>query len=406
MTFYQRAFRYLWRKKTKTILLFTVLLAVSSMILCSIMILRATQDTKASIQEKTKSKVVMEITGEKSPITDADIQEIETLTNAASINRIASCSVYPSGFAPVTYNDGSAEENRKVMLLAYDDTESDGAFAEQKYRLIDGEHLNASHPQGILINFVLAEMNGIAVGDSMEFYAADGKAAQGIVIGIFQSGSERRQEDMTEAVYRIENQIYIDHALYAGLFNNTSYSKVSVYAHNPEQLAELESRIREILGDKVEITSSDALYQQMKAPLEQIAHVTKLMLVLTLLTAVIVVTLLLCMWMRARRKETAIFISLGEKKGSLYLQATLESLTVFLASVTGAALLGNFAARGLQESLLNTQESGVLLSVGMQVGDIGSLLLIGGLVVLFAVGVSLISTLRANPRDILSNMEG
>ena len=75
MTFYQRAFRYLWRKKTKTILLFTVLLAVSSMILCSIMILRATQDTKASIQEKTKSKVVMEITGEKSPITDATFKK-------------------------------------------------------------------------------------------------------------------------------------------------------------------------------------------------------------------------------------------------------------------------------------------------------------------------------------------
>lgn len=57
MAFYQLAFRYLKRKKSKTILLFFVLLIVSSMILSTNMILRATADSKAAIGEKQKQKL-------------------------------------------------------------------------------------------------------------------------------------------------------------------------------------------------------------------------------------------------------------------------------------------------------------------------------------------------------------
>lgn len=405
MKFYQRAFCYLWRKKTKTILLFTVFLAAGSMIICSILILRASQDANASIQEKTKSKLVMEITDQKTPITDAEIKKIKTLANVASVNKIVSHPAYPSGFEPVTYNGAGSEENKKVTVCAYDDTESDGAFAEQKYRLVAGHHLNNVNSEGILINFMLASQNGIEVGDSLELCSADGKTEKGVVIGIFQSGSERRQDEAVEAVYRVENQIYIDHRLSVRLFGTAGYSKVSVYASDPEQLTELNQQIQEIVGNKVEIINSSALYQKMKAPLLQIARITKLMLALTLLTAVVVITLLLCMWMRGRQKENAVLISLGEKKEILYMQAVLESLTVFIASAAGAAILGNLAAREIKDLLLNAQ-SGVLLHIQVQIGDIGYLLLIGSAVVLFAVGISLFSILWAVPKDILSNMEG
>lgn len=406
MTFYQRAFLYLWRKKTKTILLYMVLLAINCMILCSVMILRATQDGKTSIQEKTKSKIILEITDEKNPVTNTDIQGINALPNIASINRITSNYAYPSGFSLVTGNDKNTDMNQKVKIWAYENTEHDGAFAEQKLRLLHGNHLNASHPEGILINFILAERNGVSVGDNIELGSTHGKTVQGNVIGIFQSGSERRQSKETEAVHRIENQIYMDHELYSQLYGSTGYSKVSVYAHDPLQLAKLKSRIQEVVGDKVELTSSDTLYQRMKAPLEQVARVTTLIIILTLVTAVVVVTLLLCMWMQARRKETAIFISLGEKKGNIYLQAILEAFTVFLVSVTSASFLGNFMGKNLQKSLLDNQESGVLLPLEIEMKDIGFLLFMGGLVVLFAVGVSMISTLRTNPKDIFSDMEG
>ena len=56
MAFYQRAFLYLWRKRGKSMLLLLIFLFVNTMILSTNMILRAAEDTKADMQEKTKSK--------------------------------------------------------------------------------------------------------------------------------------------------------------------------------------------------------------------------------------------------------------------------------------------------------------------------------------------------------------
>lgn len=83
-----------------------------------------------------------------------------------------------------------------------------------------------------------------------------------------------------------------------------------------------------ILGDKVETTTSDTLYKQMEAPLTQIIRVTKLMLILTLITGTVVVSLLLWMWMRTRQIETAIFISMGKSKSTISLQIFLELLII------------------------------------------------------------------------------
>ena len=87
MRFYQRAFRYLSRKKAKTVLLFLVLIVVNCMILGTTIILRATQEAKISLQEKTKSKVMAEITDRNLPITNVDIEQILKLNKVSFVNR-------------------------------------------------------------------------------------------------------------------------------------------------------------------------------------------------------------------------------------------------------------------------------------------------------------------------------
>lgn len=88
MKFYQLGFRYLQRKKGKTILLLIVLILVNSMILGTSMILRTTNESKQAMQEKTNSKIVAEITSKDSKITENEVNKIETLEDVSSINRI------------------------------------------------------------------------------------------------------------------------------------------------------------------------------------------------------------------------------------------------------------------------------------------------------------------------------
>ena len=71
-----------------------------------------------------------------------------------------------------------------------------------------------------------------------------------------------------QAVNRTENQVFVDHKTSSELFENQGYYKAAVYSSLPEQLGELEAQLGDIFPEKVGITSSDALFQQMKAPLE------------------------------------------------------------------------------------------------------------------------------------------
>ena len=132
----------------------------------------------------------------------------------------------------------------------------------------------------------------------------------------------------------------------------------------------------------------------------------RLMLALTLVTGIVVVSLLLCMWMRTRQKETAIFISIGKSKAAIFLQMFLESFCVFLLSVAGASVLGSFMADILRKVLTRSQTVELSLEVLLQIRDVAHLVGLGGLLVLTAVAISLFPVVKANPKDTLSRMEG
>ena len=406
MRFDQRAFRYLWRKRSKSILLLCILLVISTMILAATMILQTAQTTSSSIQEKTNSKIVLQSLNGKNIINSELIAQIAAFEDVSGINRTASGTAYPVNFSPVTYAESSEPENLTVAVKAYDNTEIDGLFAEEKYRLLEGVPISEEHPQGILINSILAQANGLTIGNQLEFETEDGTSVSGEIIGIFFSGMERKQEDSILSVYRIENQVFVDHSFFEMLFGTPGFSSVSVYTSVPEQMDVLYSDIEQLVGEEINLVESDTLYAQIQAPLQQVIRVTIVMLVLTLITAVIVVSLLLCMWMRTRQKEFAILISLGKSKWDLLSQVITESVTLFLLSVLGAACCTNLLSGKIMQSLFSAEEFSSIMNAHVQGRHLLTLIVVGGFIVLLAVGISIFPTLRTNPRDTLSRMEG
>ncbi len=405
MTFYERAFCYIGRKKSKSFLLFSCFLVIGTMVLCASMILQTAQATSQAIQEKTGSKLVLEdLRGENgiSPETIAGILELDLVSR---INRCAENTAYPVDFSPVITKEGTDELNLSVTLHGYDDTETDGFFAQEKYRLLEGTHISGKQ-NGIIINSILAEMNQLHIGDTITLETSSGKTAKGIIIGIFFSGGERRQDETITAAYRLENQIFVDHGLYESLYGSSGFSSVSVYTSNPELLDQLYVQTEAFIDDTVNITTADALYQQMQAPLKQVIRITTLMLVLITVTAVVVISLLLCMWTRTRMKETAILISMGVSKGNLFLQELTESLSLFLLAAAGSSVVSGLFAGQLMNRLFVSGDLAGMTGTQLKPEDIGILLLLGGGIVLAAVGISVFPILRANPRDTLSRMEG
>ena len=406
MPFYQRGVLYLTRKRAKSILLLMIFLFVNSMILGTNMILHAAQSTEAAMKEKTKAKVVCEMADAGQPVTEEDARGIGNLDAVTSINRMGQQAAYLPELLPVTGNTSTEADNQKVSLLSFDDMETDSPFADQSFRLTEGRLIGPDSRYCAVVNQGFAQANGLKVGDTFSLENEEGKKTTVEIIGEYLAGNETRQEKETLALYRQENQIYIDNTAYLELFGEKGFYKLSAYVSQPELLDSLAGEIQEIVGEKAEVTTSDTLYQQMKAPLTQITRVVSLMRLLAFGTGTAVVSLLLCMWMRSRQKEMAVFLSMGEGKSVIFWQALLESAVVFLIALLGACALGTAASGWMQKLLLATVDTGASLTVTLQAGDIAQLLGIGGTVVGIGVLLSLIPVLRSNPKDILSRMEG
>ncbi len=405
MKFYQLAFRYLCRKKSKTFILLLVLLFINSMILGSYMILHATEDSRITMQEKMGTKAVLEVKGSDRFITENEVGEIRDMDGVISVNRMADSAVYPVNFNPITNSDSEDENNWKVTLLSYDELERDSAFSDLRYRLMKGDMITEGSGKGAVINFALADANGLEIGDEMEVGTETGSVINVKIIGVFVAGSERNQMDTLPAVNRIENQIFIDNESYTGLSDNAGYRKIAVYTKKPDQIDVLVQELKDFLGSRVEITTADILYRQLEVPLNRIVRVMKLMLVFTLAAGVTITSILLCMWMRSRKREIAVFISMGKRKTDILMQVFMETAAVFCLSVFGACVIGSGMA-GIMKELLMKENTAVLLSVSLQAGDIAAMFFAGGCIAVIAVCISLLPILRANPKDILSKMEG
>lgn len=405
MPFYQRAFLYLFRKRTKTALLFLILLLVNSMILGTVMILHAAQTTQISIEKKSKAKAVCEITQDRDRISSQDISAVKQLPHITFLNRQAESPAYLSDFLPITASDSQKPENSQIHLTAYDDLEKDGPFATQNYRLTDGTLIQPQLDSSAVIHETFATVNGISIGDQIHLENEHGKTITVTVCGLFLSGNEHQQNNTLDSLYRIENQIFIDIKSYTTLFNSDQFNQLIVYTDQPGQTEALAEELQELFGEKAEVTSSDVLYQQMKAPLEQIIRITKLMMAFTLLSGTVIVSLILCMWMRSRQREMAVLISLGESKGTIFLQTFLESVMIFLLAAIGSCCLGTLSANVLQ-TILSASEPTLIMTPSLQMKEIATLFAAGSLVILTAVLLSLVPVLTTNPKDILSRMEG
>ena len=220
MRFYQLAFRYLYRKKSKALILLMVLLFINSMILGSYMILRATEDSRSTMQEKMGTKVVLEVKGDNQMITEDEVKAIREMEGVIYVNRLTSGAAYPVDFNPVTSSDSEEENNWKVTLLSYDDLERDSAFSDLRYRLMKGNLITEGSEKGAVVNFRLVEANGLEIGDEIKVGTESGRVTGVKIIGVFVAGSERKQMDTLPAVNRIENQIFLDNESYAALSNH------------------------------------------------------------------------------------------------------------------------------------------------------------------------------------------
>ena len=395
MNFVKRAMCYVRRKSGKSVLLFFLFLVADITILGTLAILDTSSGINDEIRRQTNAKVVIENLEVNRSLTEQDYRK---LLDINSMNRMAKCILYPNGFAPITGADES--EIGQVCLIGFDDMEKDSPFSENVCRLVTGEF--AKDENEIVINQHLAERNQIEIGDELYFISGneDGSAR---VTGFYLTGNERKQTENVLTINRIENQIYTNLS-FAVEMGAERYEKIIAYVNNPEQLSETADLIGNTLGEGIGISTQDTMYQKMKFSIMQIERVTKLVFGLTVMTSIFVVGMLLCMWMRNRKVEIAVFISLGIPKLEVFLQMMTEIVCIYSLSCMMSA--GVFRAIIPFLSELMGGMDGVRMNLVFSMRNVWKVWEIGVIILILITFIVMLPCLTKKIKDTLSEMEG
>ncbi|MCI8638641.1 MAG: ABC transporter permease [Coprococcus sp.] len=403
MNFVKRAWRYICRKRGKTFLLFLIFFVADSMVFGTLSMMESSDAIQKEIEEQSFAKVTIECLDEKG-FSEEDVGKVESLENIGGINRLSQCEVYPNDFAPVA--GGEEEGGGKIRLLGFDDLEKDSPFEEGRCRIVNGDFIK-SEKQAVISRF-LAEMNGLEIGDPITFMDESGGERTVEIAGFFQTGSEREQTDKVDTVNRMENQVYVNTNLIKDI-QGENYRKFAAYVKEPKRLEETEEKIQELFEERADVGTLDTVYQQIKFSLSQTERIARLVFYLTIFTAVFITGLLLCMWMRGRKTEIAVFISLGISRMEILFQTVLETIVVYSA--------GCMISAGISAGVMNlpvVREAGILPEGAKAAGiafsfSAGRMLLVwgvGSVVIVFLAAMAIAPCFRKNIKEILSEMEG
>lgn len=394
------AWRALTRKGGKTALLALVLFLAGTLILATTVVIDATAQAEAALAAQTQAKLVCEGTSAADPLTAQDAVALATLDGVSSVNRHLEAALTPDGFAPVTQSTSAAAENRQLRLIGYDDLTQDGPFADGSYTLSAGSLSLAA--EDVLMSEVLAAQNGLALGDAVVLTDAAGTRHTLRIAGLFHAGNEDAQDADTLACARLENQLLAPADAVAACSGGQLLS-LSVYVQTPAQLEALAAKVGGLLGTRAAVTSAAGLYQQLTAPLMQLANVVQLMRFLAAGAAAVIVALLIALWLRGRQQEMAVYLSLGVSKWGLFAQVLVESAFIFLAAAVLAVACVALAARAWGAQL--AQLLGLPLVLQLHAAAVGALLAGEAAVIVLAVSGTMGPLLLRPPKMLLARME-
>ena len=208
-------------------------------------------------------------------------------------------------------------------------------------------------------------------------------------------------------MYRFENLIFANLNWMDEFQEEIGYSGAHFYVVNPYIIEETRVGFAEVLkGSSFETGVLDATFRRMSQPLLQTANIVKMILGVSIAATIAIISLLLSLWGKERKKEAALLLSLGESRVSIIIQRILETFVIYILAIVIAFILSNiltpYVSNGLhlgQFEEMRQKSVSVSLSDDLFVGIVGLVIL-----VISVIG-SCVSVLRLVPRAIFSAID-
>lgn len=419
-----RAILYSARKWKKTLLVFCLLLAITTLVLSGLAIADAQEEQAEEVRGTTGASFTVErnlSTGGWSNGSDGtySTQEFISEDMIQEIASVDGIEGYDASFIlmPFFYDEtGKALPAKVYSFFTYGTINSEYSelFLSGKLEIVEGSHITDDIDNGIIISRELAEENGLEIGDTITGVCYPENNTPEVdmkIVGIFDVVADKNdQVNMYDdaSYYAYSSYVFCSMDAAEGLIKGWGEDGegISEAYYYVTDAAQLENVIREVQSissinwNNYKITANDEVYQNISSALSDTGTlITTLIIVITAVSMVLII-LILSMSIRSRKRETGILLAVGIAKPAVILQYVLETLLIavvafplaYLSSKQVAGALGTLFGKAA-ENVIVTPEHFMLVAI------------VGGILLVAAVLVSSISTLRLKPKQILSQME-
>ena len=422
-----RAILYTVRKWKKTLLVFCLILSISTLVLSGLAIADAQEEQSEELRGVTGASFTVErnlstggwASGNGGSYSTQEFITDEMLQEIASVDGVAG---YDAALVamPNYYNEKgkiivNTKDNVVNNFYTYGSLNSkyNELFISGRFELVEGSHITEDVSNGLILSKNCAEKNGLKLGDKVSGINDPNNNDPEVdmeIVGLFDVVADKEDEaNMYDAATLWD---YTDYAFCS--FNAMKEMAVNYEDGNKlteahffvEDAAQLENVIAEVQNissinwDHFIISANDEVYQSISSALSDTNTLVTTLIVVITVVSMVLITLILSMSIHSRKRETGILMAVGIAKSAVILQYVLETLLIavfafplaYLSSKQVAGTLGTLFGKA-SESVIVLPEHILLVAVG------------GGILLITAVLISSISAMRLKPKQILSQME-
>ena len=429
----KNALAYVWRKKIKTLIIFLILLAISTLTLGSIAVKNATDAASKETFKNITSSFSMQINREVNQGTPRgagnlkgeDIEAVEKVKGISGyikrMNVVADLidhQLVESGETDFESEDRKQKFGRAIMATGINDSSKDDKFTAETFKLVEGRHINT-----INIKSNTYDYDNVRKAN---------KTTKVTVIGIF-DGKNKGGVSSPQELY--ENTFITDlettKTLQGSTDKNAIYQDATFFVNGSQDIDKVMAKVKEISSidwEAYTLVKSTSNFPALQSSINGIYGVTGNLLIGTLIFGAIVLTLVLFLWINGRRKEMGIMLSMGISKTKIFFQFITEVLFVSIFSFIGAYFAGSAVSKVMGNSILKQVTSGIAeklaregksanlgggaevdgfnktltsLNVHVSPDDMTKVVIFGLAIVIVSVLIASVTLLSKQPKDLL-----
>lgn len=373
----KRAFLYTMRKKTKTLILFLVLVTISTFILTGLSIYKAADDSALSLRQSVGGSIRLELDENNrknwqyqqaaggmlvdyvgAPITDEDIQKIMSIDGIKAYNGLGDGSVFAKDFSFISgFSFGAGSDYSRLPSVT--DSEYFNFFTRKAFQLVEGRHIKEGDDHVVLISTAIAEKNALKLGDTITVQCCyDSGIYPDVTLTIIGIYAYEADNEFNTTSTDKHNRLIIDHKAMQEIMQRDviQYDNgVDFYVDDPREMERIASQIKalDLDWDSFTLTMDNSAYEAVASPLTAMQNLIVWLIVGCVAVSVGILVLILSMWIRQRRHETGILLSVGISKSGILLQYTIEVLMIAVVAFGLSFYTSSLISQGVSDLIFH-----------------------------------------------------